>query len=85
MNIIITNHNHPFHLVTYSPWPIIISFRIFNNLIYIIRWFHNINNLILISSLPSTLLCMYFIYDNMMSWENQLQIEIMIHKNCDEF
>uniref|UniRef100_UPI0030031824 cytochrome c oxidase subunit III n=1 Tax=Mycetophylax simplex TaxID=341688 RepID=UPI0030031824 len=54
-----TNKNHPFHLVSASPWPIIISFSIFNNFIFIISWMHNINNFWLISSMPSTLICMY--------------------------
>lgn len=34
---------HPFHLVTISPWPILISFRILNNLISIINWFNFYN------------------------------------------
>lgn len=54
----ITTQNHIFHLVTISPWPIIISIRLFNNLISIIIWFHNINYLILIS-FPCTILCLY--------------------------
>lgn len=49
---------HPFHLVTVRPWPIIISFRLFNNLISIINWFHEINYIIVIS-IPCTLLCIY--------------------------
>lgn len=52
------NYNHPFHLVTPSPWPIIISLRLFNNLISIIRWFHNINYYILYT-FPPTILCAY--------------------------
>lgn len=50
--------NHPFHLVTPSPWPIIISFRLFNNLIRIIRWFHNFNYFIILT-IPPTLLCIF--------------------------
>lgn len=50
--------NHPFHLVTISPWPIIISFRLFNNLICIISWFNNINYYIA-PSILCTLLCLY--------------------------
>lgn len=50
--------NHPFHLVSISPWPIIISFRLINNLIIIIRWFHKFNYWTLIT-LPCTLLCIY--------------------------
>lgn len=52
------NQNHTFHLVSISPWPIIISFSLFNNLISIIIWFHKINYLILIS-IPCTFLCIY--------------------------
>jgi len=53
-----TKQNHPFHLVTQSPWPIIISINLFNNLICIIRWFHNLNYIIIIT-IPCTLLCIY--------------------------
>nr|YP_010264250.1 cytochrome c oxidase subunit III [Carebara diversa]UIO59236.1 cytochrome c oxidase subunit III [Carebara diversa] len=53
-----SNHNHPFHLVSPSPWPIIISFSLFNNLISIISWFHNMNYFILFS-IPCTLMCAY--------------------------
>lgn len=54
-----TNHNHPYHLVTARPWPLIISLRIFNNLIYSIRWFHNFNYPFLLLSLPNTLICIF--------------------------
>nr|YP_010872841.1 cytochrome c oxidase subunit III [Pheidole fervens]WGV34037.1 cytochrome c oxidase subunit III [Pheidole fervens] len=53
-----SKQNHPFHLVTVSPWPIIISLSIFNNLISTISWFHNMNYMLLIT-IPSTFLCMY--------------------------
>lgn len=52
------HQNHPFHLVTISPWPIIISFSLFNNLISVIIWFHKINYFILLS-IPCTLICIY--------------------------
>lgn len=52
------HYNHPFHLVSFSPWPIIISFSLFNNLISIVGWFHKIN-LIIFLSIPCTLICMY--------------------------
>lgn len=52
------NQNHPFHLVSISPWPIIISLRLFNNLISTIIWFHKINYIILLS-IPCTLICIY--------------------------
>lgn len=54
-----TNHyNHPFHLVSIRPWPLIISFSLINNLIIIISWFHKINYSIIIT-IPGTLLCLY--------------------------
>lgn len=52
------HQNHPFHLVSISPWPIIISLRLINNLISIIIWFHKINYFIFLS-IPCTLLCIY--------------------------
>nr|QBG38589.1 cytochrome c oxidase subunit III [Acropyga donisthorpei] len=52
------HQNHPYHLVTISPWPIIISLSLFNNLISMTMWFHKLNYMILIS-IPCTLLCMY--------------------------
>jgi len=52
------SHNHPFHLVTPRPWPIIISFRLINNLIITVSWLHQINYYILIT-FPGTLLCIY--------------------------
>lgn len=55
---------HPFHLVTFSPWPILISLRILNNLILSINWFnYSIFNLFKLNlfiyplSLISTILC----------------------------
>lgn len=51
-------HNHPFHLVSIRPWPIIISFRLINNLISIINWFHNSSNYCFFS-FPCTLLIIY--------------------------
>lgn len=53
-----TNQNHPFHLVTPRPWPIIISLRLFNNLICVICWFHKFDYYIL-STIPCTILCAY--------------------------
>nr|YP_009735119.1 cytochrome c oxidase subunit III [Acropyga guianensis]QBG38615.1 cytochrome c oxidase subunit III [Acropyga guianensis] len=50
--------NHSFHLVSISPWPIIISFSLFNNLISMIMWFHTFNYLIFIS-IPCSILCIY--------------------------
>lgn len=53
--------HHPFHLVTISPWPILISFRIFNNLIYLTNWLNSSNfkflNIFYFLSIISTLSC----------------------------
>nr|YP_010988070.1 cytochrome c oxidase subunit III [Buniapone amblyops]WON66603.1 cytochrome c oxidase subunit III [Buniapone amblyops] len=49
---------HPFHLVTPSPWPIIISFSLMNNLIMTINWFNKMNYFYFLT-IPCTLLCMF--------------------------
>nr|YP_010266085.1 cytochrome c oxidase subunit III [Messor structor]UHY95046.1 cytochrome c oxidase subunit III [Messor structor] len=54
-----TNQNHPFHLVSVSPWPIIISVSLFNNFLSMISWFHDYNYLMMMMTLPSTFICMY--------------------------
>jgi len=58
-----TNHNHnqPFHLITHSLWPLIISFSIFNNLLCTVRWFHNFYSPTL--SIPGTSICIYLWWD----------------------
>lgn len=53
-----TNFFHPFHLVSPRPWPILISLRILNNLISIIRWFHQLGYYSLIT-IPCTFICIY--------------------------
>lgn len=41
-------HNHPFHLVTLRPWPLISSLNLIILLIGVIKWFHEFNfNLII--------------------------------------
>nr|AXS65985.1 cytochrome c oxidase subunit 3 [Curculionoidea sp. 6 KM-2017]AXS65995.1 cytochrome c oxidase subunit 3 [Curculionoidea sp. 5 KM-2017] len=35
-----TNKNHPFHLVDYSPWPILGSLSMFSFMMGMIKWFH---------------------------------------------
>lgn len=57
--LFMTNQNHPFHLVSVRPWPIIISISLFNNFLSIIRWFHNNDYLIIILTLPGTIICIY--------------------------
>nr|ARX96632.1 cytochrome c oxidase subunit 3 [Osmia excavata] len=39
-----TNHNHPFHLVTISPWPIINAFNLMNLLLSLVMWFFYLNS-----------------------------------------
>lgn len=53
-----TNNHHPWHLVTVRPWPILISFRIFNNLIIITAWLHKFNYFV-ITTIPPILFCLY--------------------------
>lgn len=53
-----TNFSHPFHLVTNRPWPLLISFRIFNNLIILTSWIHKINYITTLT-IPRTLICIY--------------------------
>lgn len=53
-----TKFYHPFHLVRIRPWPILISFRIFNNLIIAVSWIHKIN-LYFLLTIPCTLICIY--------------------------
>lgn len=54
-----TNFTHPFHLVTPRPWPILISLRIFNNLIYTVSWIHKINYTYFFLTIPCTIICAY--------------------------
>lgn len=54
----LTTLNHPFHLVSISPWPVIISLSLINNLIIVISWFHKFNYIILLT-IPCTLICIF--------------------------
>nr|YP_010586087.1 cytochrome c oxidase subunit III [Ceraclea indistincta]UZZ43823.1 cytochrome c oxidase subunit III [Ceraclea indistincta] len=51
--------NHPFHLVDYSPWPIMSSFSMMLIMSSIINWFHSYSMNMFIITLPLMLLCMY--------------------------
>nr|AYW52316.1 cytochrome c oxidase subunit 3 [Anthribidae sp. 9 ACP-2013] len=51
--------NHPFHLVDYSPWPILASFNALTLMIGLIKWFHQFNNNLFLISLFSMILIMY--------------------------
>nr|YP_010154743.1 cytochrome c oxidase subunit III [Thyreus decorus]QQX27978.1 cytochrome c oxidase subunit 3 [Thyreus decorus] len=47
-----TNYNHPYHLVTLSPWPLLTSLSIFNFLMSLCVWFYlNMNFYILFLNL----------------------------------
>uniref|UniRef100_A0AB38XYM5 Cytochrome c oxidase subunit 3 n=1 Tax=Metanigrus guttatus TaxID=3038047 RepID=A0AB38XYM5_9HEMI len=51
--------NHPFHLVTKSPWPILSSLSIMSTLSNLLKWMHkssSSSNLILLMAILSTLL-----------------------------
>lgn len=37
------NHNHPYHLVDYSPWPLTGAIGVITLVTGIIKWFHNFN------------------------------------------
>nr|YP_009571939.1 cytochrome c oxidase subunit III [Narosa nigrisigna]QBH74718.1 cytochrome c oxidase subunit III [Narosa nigrisigna] len=47
-----SNHNHPYHLVDYSPWPLTGAIGVFTLVSGMIKWFHNFNfNLFMIGYL----------------------------------
>nr|AEP27605.1 cytochrome c oxidase subunit III [Cionus olens] len=49
-----TLKNHPFHLVDYSPWPILGSFSLFSFMMGMIKWFHlNQMDLVIFSTLTN--------------------------------
>nr|QST21676.1 cytochrome c oxidase subunit III [Apocrypta bakeri] len=49
----------PFHLVTLSPWPLLISFSIFTMLVGIMNWFNNFDYFLFIYGLFTTSLCLF--------------------------
>nr|AMX74009.1 cytochrome c oxidase subunit 3 [Scydosella musawasensis] len=51
--------NHPFHLVDYSPWPLLSSFNLLSLMMGMIKWFHLNNSSLLLMSMLSMLLMMY--------------------------
>nr|AXS64973.1 cytochrome c oxidase subunit 3 [Cucujoidea sp. 35 KM-2017] len=54
------NHkNHPFHLVDVSPWPILSSLTSLSLMTGIIKWFHLLNNNLMLLSMILMLLIMY--------------------------
>nr|YP_010586243.1 cytochrome c oxidase subunit III [Himalopsyche malenanda]UZZ44005.1 cytochrome c oxidase subunit III [Himalopsyche malenanda] len=52
------NHNHPFHLVDYSPWPLSGSLGAFFLTSGMVMWFHQLNPLLLILGLTITIMTM---------------------------
>nr|YP_010580371.1 cytochrome c oxidase subunit III [Lema decempunctata]UZS91162.1 cytochrome c oxidase subunit III [Lema decempunctata] len=54
-----THHNHPFHLVDYSPWPILSSFNVMTMMMGMIKWFHLHNMNLLMLSSCTMILIMY--------------------------
>uniref|UniRef100_A0AAN0N828 Cytochrome c oxidase subunit 3 n=1 Tax=Teucriogethes sp. TaxID=3123426 RepID=A0AAN0N828_9CUCU len=51
--------NHPFHLVDYSPWPIMGSFSAMITMIGLIKWFHMFKYDLFILGMISMLMVMY--------------------------
>nr|ALO77165.1 cytochrome c oxidase subunit 3 [Phloiophilus edwardsi] len=52
-----THSNHPFHLVNYSPWPILGSLSTMSLMMGLIKWFHLYNsNLLMIGLLINSLI-----------------------------
>lgn len=54
-----TQWNHPFHLVDYSPWPLIGAIRTFTLVSGLVKWFHQYNINLFILGLIITLLTIY--------------------------
>lgn len=53
------NHNHPFHLVDYSPWPLTGAIGVITLTTGIVKWFHNFNSTILILGYFIVILTIY--------------------------
>nr|WOW98962.1 cytochrome c oxidase subunit III [Borysthenes sp. 2 WQW-2023a] len=51
--------NHPFHMVTSSPWPILTSLTIFMTMNSTIEMFHNKNSTMMMLSMTTTITCLY--------------------------
>nr|UZZ43875.1 cytochrome c oxidase subunit III [Dipseudopsis sp. XG-2021] len=67
-----SHSNHPFHLVNYSPWPLLVALCLMSLLASTLQWMHNQMNLIMIMSLISLLLCSFQWWRDM-SRESTLQ------------
>nr|UVN15314.1 cytochrome oxidase subunit 3 [Nasonia oneida] len=49
----------PFHLVTLSPWPLMLSFNLLMMMISLMNWFNNFNTLMLVFSSLLLVLCVF--------------------------
>nr|YP_009491513.1 cytochrome c oxidase subunit III [Pidorus atratus]AWI14399.1 cytochrome c oxidase subunit III [Pidorus atratus] len=54
-----STHNHPYHLVDYSPWPLTGAIGVMTLTTGLMKWFHNFNLNLLIIGYMITLLTMY--------------------------
>nr|WIL79840.1 cytochrome c oxidase subunit III [Omadius sp.] len=54
-----SNKNHPFHLVDFSPWPILGAFSAMTVMMGLIKWFHLYNNNLLLLGFMIMILIMY--------------------------
>nr|AXS65284.1 cytochrome c oxidase subunit 3 [Histeroidea sp. 1 KM-2017] len=54
-----TQKNHPFHLVDYSPWPIVGAFSAMVTMIGLIKWFHFYTPTLFLMGTLTTLMVMY--------------------------
>nr|YP_009256117.1 cytochrome c oxidase subunit III [Rediviva intermixta]AKS40060.1 cytochrome c oxidase subunit III [Rediviva intermixta] len=59
MKLLMMNSNHPFHMVTVSPWPFMMSMNIFNLLMSMVNWMYMNLYWLLIISLMSNFLVMF--------------------------
>nr|QNE85680.1 cytochrome c oxidase subunit III [Phaonia fuscata] len=53
------NSNHPYHLVNYSPWPLMISIGIMSTVSGLIKWFYYFNPYMFLLGNFITILCTY--------------------------
>nr|ALO77000.1 cytochrome c oxidase subunit 3 [Psilothrix sp. PSI01] len=54
-----SNKNHPFHLVDYSPWPLLGALSAMTVMMGLIKWFHQYNNNLLLLGFMIMILIMY--------------------------
>nr|ALO70372.1 cytochrome c oxidase subunit 3 [Batrisodes sp. 1 EF-2015] len=51
--------NHPFHLVDFSPWPILSAFSAMTMMLGLIKWFYMFNNKLMLLSMMIMMMIMY--------------------------